>query len=67
MEFAVLNGRPVAHGKAVNRIVFAYRVVRIKVKGDGEASFRYKSGGKYAGVGRRAFERGRKGESIQGC
>lgn len=41
------QGKTVAHGKTVNKIVFAYKVIRIKVKWDGEARYKYKSGGKY--------------------
>jgi hypothetical protein len=35
----------VSHGCSINKIVFAYRVVRIKQKGDGEAKYEYKGGG----------------------
>ncbi|KAL7893945.1 hypothetical protein HDV63DRAFT_164056 [Trichoderma sp. SZMC 28014] len=39
--------RTVSQGRALNRVVFAYRAVRVKVKRDGEARYKYKSGGKY--------------------
>lgn len=41
------DARAVGHGQTVNRIVFAYRAIRIKLKWDGEARYKYKSGGKY--------------------
>lgn len=40
--------RTIAHGETANRIVFAYRIVKIKVRRDGQASFNHKSGGKYS-------------------
>ncbi|KAH7395121.1 hypothetical protein DE146DRAFT_72878 [Phaeosphaeria sp. MPI-PUGE-AT-0046c] len=43
------NGaRTIAHGETANKIVFAYRVVKIKARRDGLASFKHKSGGKYS-------------------
>lgn len=47
LDINTSNAREVCHGRALNRIVFAYRVIRIKVKRDGEARYKYKSGGKY--------------------
>jgi hypothetical protein len=47
-EIECTRGRTVEQGRALNKVVFAYRVVRIRRKRDGEARFRYKSGGKYA-------------------
>ncbi|KAF1850333.1 uncharacterized protein K460DRAFT_327059 [Cucurbitaria berberidis CBS 394.84] len=41
------NARRVSHGRTTNKIVFAYRVIIIKRKRDGEAKYKYKSGGKY--------------------
>lgn len=46
MEFG--SKRTVAHGRTKNKIVFAYRVVRIRRKRDGQAAWKYKSGGKYS-------------------
>ncbi|KAF1966495.1 hypothetical protein BU23DRAFT_584407 [Bimuria novae-zelandiae CBS 107.79] len=48
VELATLNTRTVSQGRSLNKIIFAYRVVKVKVKRDGEAKFKYKSGGKYA-------------------
>ncbi|KAH7073194.1 hypothetical protein FB567DRAFT_537240 [Paraphoma chrysanthemicola] len=42
------KARVVSHGRTQNRIVFAYRVVKIKKKWDGEADWKHKSGGKYS-------------------
>lgn len=39
--------RTVSQGRTLNRIVFAYRAIRVKLKRDGEARYKYKSGGKY--------------------
>ncbi|CZR68610.1 uncharacterized protein PAC_18509 [Phialocephala subalpina] len=47
LDVTVANSRTVDLGRTVNRIVFAYRVIRVKLKRDGEARYRYKSGGKY--------------------
>ncbi|EHK47246.1 uncharacterized protein TrAtP1_010097 [Trichoderma atroviride] len=41
------SARTVSQGRTLNRIVFAYRAIRIKLKRDGEARYRYRSGGKY--------------------
>ncbi|KAL7919841.1 hypothetical protein ACQKWADRAFT_185458 [Trichoderma austrokoningii] len=41
------GARVTSHERTLNRIVFAYRAIRIKVKRDGEARYKYKSGGKY--------------------
>ena len=48
IELESTNARTVKQGRSLNKIVFAYRVVRIKRKRDGEAKYKYKSGGKYA-------------------
>jgi hypothetical protein len=48
IELETTSARTVSHGKSMNKIVFAYRVVKIKQKRDGEAKYKYKSGGKYA-------------------
>ncbi|KAF8867426.1 hypothetical protein BDZ45DRAFT_667371 [Acephala macrosclerotiorum] len=48
LGLAIANARTVSHGRSTNKIVFAYRVIRIKQKRDGEAKYNYKSGGKYA-------------------
>lgn len=45
---SVGSTRVVEQGRALNRIVFAYRVIRIKDRWDGEPRFRYETGGKYA-------------------
>lgn len=47
LDLTVTGKRAVGHGRTVNKIVFAYRVIRIKKKWDGEAQYKYKSGGKY--------------------
>jgi hypothetical protein len=47
VDLTVGERRPVAYGKTVNKIVFAYRVIRVKMKWDGETKYRCKSGGKY--------------------
>ncbi|KAL0936355.1 uncharacterized protein CTRU02_208570 [Colletotrichum truncatum] len=47
LGLAVGRARTVDHGQSVNRIVFAYRVIRIKVKRDGEPTYKHRSGGKY--------------------
>ncbi|KAF6801193.1 hypothetical protein CSOJ01_11923 [Colletotrichum sojae] len=47
-EVILGSGRITAHGPALNKTVFAYRVIRIKVKWDGEARYKHRSGGKYA-------------------
>ncbi|PVH69883.1 hypothetical protein DL98DRAFT_154421 [Cadophora sp. DSE1049] len=48
LDMTIANSRTVDHGRTVNKIVFAYRVIRVKVKRDGEAKYKYKRGGKYA-------------------
>ena len=48
LDLAVANAQMVFHGRSTNKIVFAYRVIRIKQKRDGEAKYKYMSGGKYA-------------------
>ncbi|KAH7397167.1 hypothetical protein BKA66DRAFT_235531 [Pyrenochaeta sp. MPI-SDFR-AT-0127] len=48
VELATTDGRTVSQGRSVNKIVFAYRVVRIRLRRDGEAKWKYKSGGKYS-------------------
>jgi hypothetical protein len=48
LGMTLANSRAVGHGRTANKIVFAYRVIRIKVKRDGEAKYKYKSGGRYA-------------------
>lgn len=48
VELELGKGRDLDTGVATNDIVFAYRVIKIKVKGDGTAKWKYKSGGKYA-------------------
>lgn len=50
LDITVAGKRTVTHGRTANKIVFTYRVIRVKVKWDGEARYTYKSGGKY-GVG----------------
>lgn len=47
LDIDTSDARAVSHGRTLNRIVFAYRAIRIKLKGDGEARYKYKSGGKY--------------------
>ncbi|CAO2658330.1 Nn.00g060530.m01.CDS01 [Neocucurbitaria sp. VM-36] len=47
VELGVGNFRTVSHGRTANKIVFAYRVIRIKRRRDGQAKYKYKSGGKY--------------------
>lgn len=44
----VAKNRAVSHGPALNKIVFAYRVIRIKVKRDGEPQYKYRRGGIYS-------------------
>lgn len=47
IDMTAAGKRTVVHGRTVNKIVFAYRVIRIKMKWDGQAQYKYKSGGKY--------------------
>jgi hypothetical protein len=46
-ELATTESRTCSQGRSINRIVFAYRVVKIKRKRDGEARWKYMDGGKY--------------------
>lgn len=48
LGFSAGSARTVEQGRALNKIVFAYRVIRIKDRWDGEPRFKYESGGKYA-------------------
>jgi len=48
IEFATTSTHTVSQGRSENKVVFAYRVVRITQKRDGEARWRYMSGGKYS-------------------
>jgi hypothetical protein len=48
LEFKVGDARIVSHGRTKNKIVFAYRVIKIKRKRDGQARYKHRSGGKYA-------------------
>lgn len=41
------SAQTVSQGRTLNRVVFAYRAIRIRLKRDGEARYKYKSGGKY--------------------
>lgn len=43
------SARTVEQGRALNKIGFAYRVIRIKDRWDGVPRFKYESGGKYDG------------------
>lgn len=47
LGLSVGSARTVEQGRALNRIVFAYRVIRIKDRWDGEPRFKHESGGKY--------------------
>lgn len=47
LEIKVDNSRTVAHEQTTNKIVFAYRVIRIKLRGDGSTDFSFRSGGRY--------------------
>ncbi|KAH7081330.1 hypothetical protein BKA63DRAFT_206574 [Paraphoma chrysanthemicola] len=47
IELATGRIRSIIHGRTMNKIIFAYRVVRIKQGRNGDASWKYKSGGKY--------------------
>jgi hypothetical protein len=47
-ELATVNTQRIDEGRSLNKIVFAYRVVRIKQRWDGRASWRHKTGGKYS-------------------
>ncbi|ROW15184.1 hypothetical protein VPNG_03033 [Cytospora leucostoma] len=48
LQFDAANSRTVESGQTVNRIVFAYRVIRIKLSWDGLARYKYRSGGRFA-------------------
>lgn len=47
LDINASSARTVSQGRTLNRVVFAYRAIRIKLKRDGEAKYKYKSGGKY--------------------
>ncbi|KAH7091464.1 hypothetical protein FB567DRAFT_546185 [Paraphoma chrysanthemicola] len=47
VELATSRTRSIIHGRTRNKIIFAYRVVRIKQGRSGDASWKYRSGGKY--------------------
>ncbi|KAJ5101129.1 hypothetical protein N7456_007181 [Penicillium angulare] len=47
VDLSFSNSRAISHGPTANKIVFAYRVIKIKKRGDGDANFKYMSGGKY--------------------
>ncbi len=47
-DFETKNARMVSQGRSTNKIVFAYRVIRIKEKGDGEVQFKHEAGGLYS-------------------
>ncbi|KAF1829666.1 hypothetical protein BDW02DRAFT_573767 [Decorospora gaudefroyi] len=42
------NSRTLSQGRSVNKIVFAYRVARIRVRGDGVAKWKHRDGGSYS-------------------
>ncbi|PNP50356.1 hypothetical protein THARTR1_08960 [Trichoderma harzianum] len=48
LDIAATNSRTVSCGRTLNKIVFAYRAIRIKLKWDGQVRYKYKSGGKYS-------------------
>jgi hypothetical protein len=48
VEFTTAAQRTTSHGPSLNRVIFAYRVIRIKWRGDGEVKWEYKAGGKYS-------------------
>ena len=48
VELATSRVRTVTQGRSSDKIIFAYRVVRIKQGRDGEATWKYKSGGRYS-------------------
>lgn len=48
LDVTVAGKRTLGLGRASNKIIFAYRVIRIKMKWDGEAQYKSRSGGKYA-------------------
>ncbi|KAL7908227.1 hypothetical protein GGI35DRAFT_56240 [Trichoderma velutinum] len=47
LDMAATNTQAASYGRTLNRIVFAYRAIRIKLKWDGQARYKYKSGGRY--------------------
>ncbi|KAL5092196.1 hypothetical protein Trisim1_002081 [Trichoderma cf. simile WF8] len=47
LDITATNAGAVSYGRTLNKIVFAYRAIRIKLKWDGQARYKYKSGGKY--------------------
>jgi hypothetical protein len=48
LDLRLANTQAVAHGRTSNRIVFAYRVIRIKPRWDGMPQYKHIRGGKYA-------------------
>jgi hypothetical protein len=48
VDLAIANNRIISHGPSTNRIVFAYRVIKIKLRRDGEVKYRFMDGGKYS-------------------
>ncbi|KAJ0313282.1 hypothetical protein COL516b_000214 [Colletotrichum fioriniae] len=52
INFAISRDRITGIGKTANKIIFAYKVVCIKMKSDGEIDYSYKRGGKYSVDGR---------------
>ncbi|KAJ6031361.1 hypothetical protein N7540_002093 [Penicillium herquei] len=51
LDFEIATGRTLSPGKSENQVIFAYRVIRIKLKGDGEPKSKLKYGGLYAEEG----------------
>lgn len=47
-DLIVSNSQAISHGSTTNKIIFAFRAVRIRKRGDGDVNFDYMSGGKYA-------------------
>ncbi|KKP05305.1 hypothetical protein THAR02_02571 [Trichoderma harzianum] len=48
LNMTATNAQTVSCGRTLNKTVFAYRAIRIKLKWDGQVRYRYKSGGKYS-------------------
>ncbi|KAF2689751.1 hypothetical protein K458DRAFT_414001 [Lentithecium fluviatile CBS 122367] len=48
VEFEASKASRIEQGRSENRVIFAYRVVRIRLKRDGTAKYKWKSGGKYS-------------------
>jgi hypothetical protein len=48
MELSTNSARTVSQGRTLNKIVFAYRVVKIRLKRDGQAKWKHLDGGKYS-------------------